>query len=65
MVLLARPLPVAWALLVLAVPAVVGMLLLKDRNPRIFLLFAVGILLAGYGLIAFRDELRHRLVAVG
>ncbi len=56
MVLFARPLPVVWALLVLAVPAVVGMLALKDRNPRIFFLFAVAVLLAGYGLIVFRDS---------
>lgn len=54
-VLIARALPIGWALMLLAVPAVVGMLALKGRNPRIFLLFSVGILLAGYGLIVFRD----------
>ncbi len=55
MVLFARALPVHYALPVLAVPAVVGVLALKGRNPRIFLLFAVAVLLAGYGLIVFRD----------
>lgn len=54
MVLFARALPVIYALPVLAVPAIVGALLLK-RNREIFSLFAVGIVLAGYGLTVFRD----------
>ena len=53
-VLVARELPAAAAFALLIVPAVAGLLVLA-RHKEIFAVYAVGIVLAGYGLTVFRD----------
>ena len=53
-VLAAREVPGVYALPVLAIPALLGVALLQ-RTPLIFVAFALGILVAGYGLSGFRD----------
>lgn len=52
--LIARYLPVQQALPLLALPAIVGAFMLRAYK-AIFMLYAAGILLAGFGLIVFRD----------
>ncbi len=53
-VLLARNLPPVFVLPLLVAPSVAGLLMLK-RHVAIFAVYALGILLAGYGLTTFRD----------
>ncbi len=53
-VLLARVVPDPAAYALLALPAMSGVILLK-REQIVFALFALGILIAGYGLSGFRD----------
>lgn len=52
--LAARYLPVQQALPLLAMPAIIGAFMRRTYK-AIFMLYAAGILLAGYGLIVFRD----------
>ncbi len=54
-ILVARKFPVALALPSVALPAAVGLYLLS-RHRAIYLAYAVGVALAGYGLMAFRDS---------
>lgn len=53
-VLLARALPGIYTFPILAAPAIVGIGLVK-RHPMLFAVFALAILVAGYGLSGFRD----------
>ncbi len=54
-VVLARVLPGEWTLPLLAAPALAGAGMLR-RHPVLFAVFAAGILVAGYGLVWFRDS---------
>jgi len=54
-VLVALILPDRAALVLLALPALAGALVLK-RDPAIFALYGLGIMLAAWGLVVFRGE---------
>ncbi len=54
-VLSARELSAVFALADVALPAVVGLIVLRLHKP-IFAVYAMGVVLAGYGLTVFRDE---------
>ena len=54
-VLSARELSAVFALADVALPAIVGHIVLRLHKP-IFAIYAIGVVLAGYGLTVFRDE---------
>ena len=54
-VLSARELSAVFALADVALPAIVGLIVLRLHKP-IFAIYALGVVLAGYGLTVFRDE---------
>jgi phosphatidate cytidylyltransferase len=54
-VLLARALPGVWTLPLLIAPGLAGAGMLR-RHPVLFAVFTAGILIAGYGLVWFRDS---------
>lgn len=55
-VLLAAYLPTGFALMVLLAPCLVGLVLLKQNGP-LYVIFAVLVLLAGFGMMNVRDDL--------